>query len=318
MNILAFDFGGTRGRCCLAAAGGVHGDVFALARAPEEDGTRWLARLLELGKGLVATAKPAIVTVSFGGPVTPAGRVLSVHVCGWEKIDLVAELKSAFKLPVCIENDANAGAVGEHRYGSGRGADFMAYLTVSTGIGGGVILGGKLYRGAHGMAGEFGHMTLRGETGAPQYASGKPGILEALASGPAIARDGRAALQRLGKTVPPDFNAQTVFDAARSGEPWAIDVRDNAVSELGRGIAAVLSAYDLQRVVIGGGVALAGDAFFVPLRAAVERFIPSFMEGRAEIVQAAFGDYSALLGAVATAEDFLAVGPASPPDGASR
>lgn len=304
MEILAFDFGGTRGRCCLARADGSHTDVLALARAPDEDGARWLARLLDAGRRInAAPGQRRIVGISFGGPVTPAGRVLSMHVPGWEKIDLAGIMREAFGLPVRIENDGNTGALGEHRYGAGRGTRYMAFLNSSTGIGGGVILDGKLYRGAHGLAAEFGHMVMHPGPNAPQYAAGKPGVLEALASGPAIAREGRAALTGLRQPVPPDLTAKHVFDAARAGVAWAVEVRDVAVAHLARGVAAAICAYDVERVVIGGGVSLAGDALFVPLRAMVTRYVPHYLENKADIVPAALGDNAPLLGAVAAAAE---------------
>src|SRR5262249_9742375 len=144
-------------------------------------------------------AKLRATSVSFGGPVDNDGRILSMHVKGWESIQLVAELERAFGAPVKVENDANAGAVGEHAFGAGRGASNIAFFTVSTGIGGGVVLNGKLHRGSHGMAAEFGQFVLERGADAPLYAAGKRGTLEALACGPAIAREGRAALQRLGR-----------------------------------------------------------------------------------------------------------------------
>jgi len=304
MDILAFDFGGTRGRCCLAQADGSHSDVVALARAPDEHGARWLARLLDAGRRVnQAPGKRRIVGISFGGPVSPEGRVVSMHVPGWEKVDLVREMSTAFGLPVCIENDGNTGALGEHRHGAGRGTRYMAFLNVSTGIGGGVILDGQLYRGAHGLAAEFGHMVMDGRDTAPQYAAGKPGVLEALACGPAIERDGRAKLASLGLPVPAGFTAKHVFDAARLRLAWAIEVRDTTVAHFARGVAAAICAYDPERVVIGGGVSLAGDAFFVPLRAMVTRYLPHYLENKADIVPAALGDHAPLMGAVVAAAE---------------
>jgi glucokinase len=304
MEILAFDFGGTRGRCCLAQPDGSHDDIVGLARSPDEHGAKWLARLLEAGRELnQAPGKRRIVAISFGGPVAPDGRVVSMHVPGWEKVDLAGEMSRAFQLPVCVENDANAGALGEHRFGAGRGTRHMAYFTVSTGIGGGVILDGQLYRGAHGLASEFGHMVMDASPKAPQYAAGKPGVLEALACGPAIERDGRAKLGALGKPVPAGFTSKHVFDAARRGETWAMEVRDAAVAQLARGVAAAICAYDVERVVIGGGVSLAGDALFEPLRRMVTRYLPHYLENKADVVPAALGDNAALLGAVVAAAE---------------
>ena len=307
MDILAFDIGGTQGRCCLAKGDGTRGEVTALQRGASKDGAEWLARLLAAGKALVdkSPVPIRIVAVSFGGPVDMDGKILSMHVSGWESINLAAELNTAFRVPVLVENDANAGAVGEFRFGAGRGFPTMAYFTVSTGIGGGVILDGKLFRGAHGMAAEFGQYVLVDGPDAPQYAAGKPGTLEALACGPGIVPEGKRALQQSGRSVPENFNAKTIFDAARNHEAWAVAVRDTAVGHLARGIAATICAYDLQRVVIGGGVSLAGDTLFVPLRAKVEQYLPHFLEGKCTVVPAALGDYAALMGAVAIGADAL-------------
>ena len=301
MDILALDIGGTQGRCCLARADGTRGDVATLQRAPADDGRRWLERLIGAAREQCAAsgARPRVVSVSFGGPVGNDGRIRSMHVAGWESINLAAELQAAFGALVKVENDANAGAVGEFTFGAGRGFPTMAYFTVSTGIGGGVILNGKLYRGAHGMAAEFGQFILDDSPGAPQYAAGKPGSLEALACGPAIAREGRAAYARMGRPAPENLSAKDVFAAAKNGEAWALPVRDRAVGHLARGVAAAICAFDLQRVVIGGGVALAGETLFAPLRQSVKRCLPHFLEAQCSVVQAELGDYAALMGAVA-------------------
>ncbi|HLX59991.1 MAG TPA: ROK family protein [Planctomycetota bacterium] len=308
-RILAFDIGGTHGRCALArctqdsATPFEFGEVSSFKRTPGADGPAWLAVLLDGAKKLCAK-KVRYAAVSFGGPVAPDGRIQSTHVPGWERVDLSGELARAFDLgrgDIVVENDANAGALGEFHWGAGRGCRDMLFFTVSTGIGGGVILDGKLRRGAHGLAGEFGHMIMDGREGAPQYAAGKPGALEALASGPAMEREGRAALEKVragGPPAPQVISAKNVFDAAVSGEPWAVEARARCVGELGRGIAAAMSAYDVERVVIGGGVSLAGDALFVPLRAAVQEYLPTFMSGKVEVVPAELGDRAQLYGAV--------------------
>ena len=127
-----------------------------------------------------------------------------------------------------------------------------------------LVLNGELFTGAHGMAGEFGHIMLTTGSNAPQYAAGKPGILEALASGPAIARRAAEVLTARKSAVPDSLTAKLVFDAARSGADWAVQVRDEAIGHLARGVAAAICAYDPERVVIGGGVSRAGDTLFVP------------------------------------------------------
>lgn len=301
MEILVFDFGGTQGRCALATRDGKLSRVLRLQRAATEDGALWFERLLAAGRGIVSP-QTRIVSVSFGGPVATDGRILSMHVPGWEKIDLRAELAKAFRLPVLVENDANCGALGEFRFGAGRGKRTIAYFTVSTGIGGGVILDGKLYRGAHGMAAEFGHMVLHPGPNAPQYAAGKPGVLEALASGPAIAREGRNKLAQLKQPIPDKLTGKDVFEAAAKGQAWAREVLNECIGHLARGVAAVICAYDVERVIIGGGVSLAGAQLFDPLREKTAAYIPHPLAGKCDIVPADLGDDAPMLGAVANVE----------------
>ena len=172
-----------------------------------------------------------------------------------------------------------------------------AVYSLGTGIGGGVILNGQLHRGAHGLAGEFGHMILDDRPDAPQYAAGKRGALEALACGPAMARDATAALNARGLPAPADLTARDIFAAAECGESWARAVLLNAVAKLGRGMAAVSCAFDVERVVVGGGVALAGETFFAPLREALNRYLPAFMEGQVGVLPAQLGDRAPMLGA---------------------
>jgi glucokinase len=307
-DLLAFGIGGTQGRCASVHCDPkiTHGfelrTVKAFRRGRNELGPAWLETLIAGAKVMLDRgAAPALLAVSFGGPVRPDGGVQSTHVPGWENIDLAGELAGAFKLrreDVRIENDANAGAWGEYCCGAGRGCRDMLYFTLSTGIGGGVILDGRLRRGTHGLAGEFGHMLMDDDPGAPQYAAGKPGVLEALASGPAMEREGRAALLRAGRAVPETFGTKQIFDAAERGEEWALETRRKCVGALGRGIAAAMCAYDVERVIVGGGVALAGDALFVPLRAAVELSLPVFMARKLHVLPAELGDQAPLYGVV--------------------
>ena len=314
VDVMAFDIGGTQGRCGFAHvsdqanAAFSFSNVTALRRNPNEQGAAWMQRLTACAKSM-AMNPPGWVAISFGGPVASDGSIRSMHVSGWEEVDLVGSVARELGVPrenVVVENDANAGALGESRFGAGRGYADMLYFTVSTGIGGGVILGRKLRRGAHGMAGEFGHMIMDGAPSAPQYAAGKAGALEALASGPAMERAGRAVLSREGRSAPDNLSAKLIFEAAEAGEKWAVDTRRKCVDFLGRGIATTMSAYDVERVVIGGGVSLAGDALFVPLRKAVNFYLPTFMIGKVDVVAAELGDQAPLFGAVAACLDEMA------------
>lgn len=304
-EVLAFDFGGTKARCGLVSRDGELGPTRVRSRPRSDDGPAWLARMLDEGRGLraeVGAGALRAVGVSFGGPVDDEGRVFSMHVAGWEAVDLRRSMQDAFGLPCRIDNDANLGALGEQRFGAGRDTAHLAYFTVSTGVGGGVVLHGKVHRGAHGIAGEFGHIPVRPfDLAAPGCACGRRGCVESLASGRAISREGQRALVACGRPAPDDLTAEQVFSAAGRDESWALGVRDRAVEALAHGVASVLCVLDLPVVVIGGGVAQAGELLLGPLRRRVEEALPDVLRGRSQVRQAALGDFSSLLGAAALA-----------------
>ncbi len=181
--ILALDFGGTK----LAAATVKIGSREWLGyerrlSPPNADALSDVEIMRSLISSLLQGAKPAAIGVSFGGPVDGAtGMVrLSHHVPGWENIPLKILLEDEFKAPTNINNDANVAALGEHRFGAGRGYDSLFYITISTGVGGGWILNSKPWQGASGMAGEIGHMVV--DPNGPMCLCGKRGCIERLAS----------------------------------------------------------------------------------------------------------------------------------------
>jgi len=187
--LLALDSGGTK----LAAAVLDPQTKRWLSRgrclSPSREGARAvLARMLSLADAQLAQVglRPAAVGISFDGPVDRAGERSRTchHVAGWEGFPLREYISNRFHAPAVLENDANAGALGEWRYGAGRGCQSMLYITVSTGIGGGLILNNALHRGAHGLAGEIGHMCL--DPDGPLCACSRHGCLEA--EGPALRR----------------------------------------------------------------------------------------------------------------------------------
>jgi glucokinase len=209
---------------------------------------------------------------------------------------------------VFIENDANAAALGEHRFGVARGVDEMVYMTISTGVGGGVIAGGRLYRGANGNAGEIGHLCV--EYNGRECHCGGRGCLEAYASGTNIAVRAREALLseqpslllELAKT-PDRITAETVVQAVRSGDAIATHVWDETTTILAAGIASVINALNPRLIVLGGGVTRAGDLLFEPVRRkALARAMPPLAE-IVQIVPAALGDRTGVLGAAAVALD---------------
>ena len=302
--ILALDFGGTK----LAAALAMPGERVFLAKAaspspPEKSAEADRDIILKLAARVLAGRRPAAVGASFGGPVqVEEGRVvLSHHVPGWEGFPLKEWLEERFGAPAVVENDANSGALGEWKRGTGQGTNSFFYVTVSTGIGGGWILGGEPYRGADGLAGEIGHLTVDPE--GPVCTCGRRGCLEAIASGPAIARRARELLATGESSVLrglSELTAREVAQAAAAGDPVAEKALRGAAQALGRALAQAITLMNPERIAIGGGVARSGERFFTWTREAARRHVPP--QARVDIVPAQLLDDAPLWGAVALAE----------------
>jgi len=210
---------------------------------------------------------------------------------------------------VYVGNDAKVAALGEHRFGAGRGTDSMVYLTVSTGIGGGVIERGRLVLGARGWATELGHIIVEPE--GPRCGCGGHGCLEALAAGPAIARQARERIEAGAQSVLSDMvkghldhlSAKDVVTGARSGDGVARQVMEQAAYYFGIGLVSIVTTFDPQKVVIGGGVSNAGDLLLGPARAVLEKRAMTEEWRHMPIELAELGDDVGLLGAAALAFD---------------
>jgi glucokinase len=311
MTVLAIDIGGTKLAAGIVDAAGrilARGEVPTLAA---EGPARVLERIVDLGKSLLGRSEVPVnavqrIGVGCAGPVDRlAGLVLNPpNLPGWTRVALVDHLRQAFGLPAILENDANAAALGEFRYGAGQGARSLVYLTVSTGIGGGIVLDGKIWHGLKDAAGEIGHMTLA--PNGPLCGCGNRGCLEAIASGPSIARRAREALaagrsSRLGEV--PSLTAADVVRLAREGDEVAREVWEETVRFLGLGVAAAIMILAPERVVIGGGVTEAGEFLFEPLRGEVRGRVKLVPMESIPILPAALGRDVGILGAAAVALD---------------
>jgi glucokinase len=309
MSVLAIDIGGTKLAAGIVDADGrmlERGEVPTLAHEGLEP---VLARIVGLGRNLLARAaarKEPVQRIGIGcaGPVDlDAGKVFNPpNLPGWSEVSLVRHIESALGLPAVLENDANAAALGEFRYGAGRGARSLVYFTVSTGIGGGIILDGKVWHGLKDAAGEVGHMTVCPD--GPVCGCGNRGCLEAMASGPSIARRAREAVAagrptRLREV--PVVTSADVVRLAQEGDAVACEVWDAAVKHLGIGVAAVITILAPERVVLGGGVTRAGDFLFEPLRADVRRRVKLVPIESVPILPAVLGPDVGILGAAAVA-----------------
>jgi len=309
--VLALDIGGTKLTAGVVAPAGRALAVEVKATDPGATPLQVLDALSAMSEKALSGANLrlpdlAAVGVSFGGPVDyPSGRTVTCHhLPGWEDIplrDLAAERSG---LPAVVDNDANAAAFGEWAYGAARGRVCVLYLTVSTGIGGGLVLNGQVHRGANSMAGEIGHTVV--VPGGPRCTCGRRGCLEAVAAGPAIASAAQAAVATgettsLSRVPCESITARDVAAAANGGDTLAAQVMAQAGDYLGVAIAAAVNLLNPDMVVIGGGVSQAGECLFAPVRAAVMRLaVPDSAEGL-HIVAGALREQGALLGAAAMA-----------------
>lgn len=246
------------------------------------------------------------IGVGVPGPVDPQEGIVQQAVnLHWHKpVPLKAKLQAISALPVEVDNDANTAALGEMWRGSGQGAQDLIFITLGTGIGGGVILHGQVVHGINGVGGEIGHITLTPDSG-PLCNCGKKGCLESYASATALAREGRLAasngtspllaqiLEKQG-----DLQAKDVLDAAKTGDTAALAIIDQAAMYLGLALSHLGMVLNPARFVIGGGVSYAGDFLFSRIREAYNRFIPfSYVIESTEILPASLGNDAGVYGA---------------------
>ena len=286
--LLGIDIGGTKS---AAVVGDADGNVLARQSAltPQTSFPDAYAALLGLVQDVcrehgTPLSALAAVGVSCGGPLDSRTGIVHTppNLPHWEDVPLRAMLEADLGLPVTLENDADATALAEHRWGAGQGCADMAFLTMGTGVGAGLILDGRLYRGRRNLAGEIGHATIY--PGGVPCLCGKRGCLEAMASGTSIGRMGR---ERFGED---GLTAHDVCARARLGDPVALSVVADASLAMGIGLANLLQTLNLERIVLGTLAVHAGDLFLEPIRAAAEAHCwPRVWDG-VSIVPAALGD----------------------------
>lgn len=310
--LLGHDIGGTKLAVTVADR---DGKILHKIRRPTEAerGPRAVvASLVDMSREAMARAalsptELAGVGVSCGGPLDTETGVVHAppNLPGWDEVPLKAWLESALSMPVFVENDANASALAEWSFGAGRGCRHMVYMTMSTGIGGGIILDGRLYRGPNDTAGEVGHMTIV-ENG-PACGCGKRGCLEALCSGPSIARRARekARAQPGSRMVdlaggdPACITAETVMDAARQDDPAAREIVDETARYMAVGLGNIVNILNPEVIVIGTILVKAQDLLLEPIRAYLRRETWPRVYGTVRVVPAGLGDAVGDLAAIA-------------------
>ena len=280
MTTLAVDIGGTKFAVAL-----FEGDklIRREARPTDRAGARdWmLEQVVKIAREWKREFAFERCGIGFGGPVDFGEQrvAFSTHIGGWNDFRLTEFLSRALEVPAIMDNDANAGAVGEATYGAGRGHSPLFYMTLSTGIGGGIYSDGKIWRGADGWAGEIGHVCIRPD--GPECLCKARGCFERLCCGLWLERDyGKPAKELLRD---PNFVARYVVDLAQ-------------------GLKACIMLLNPSRIVIGGGISNAGEALFGPLREELDRQITDWSGARVDVTQAELGDDSVLYGALALAK----------------
>ena len=226
---------------------------------------------------------------------------LAPNIPGWVNIPIADIFSKEFELPVKVDNDVRCAALAELNYGAGRGAKNMICITVGTGIGSGLIINGKLVRGASNAAGELGHIKLQ-MNGGPICGCGDTGCLEAFASGPAIVslaedyiKGGKAA--KFKELANPDISPYVVSEAAKQGDAAAKKIFEIIGTYIGTGLASAVNLLNPEKVVIGGGVADAGDLLFIPIKEALKKRAMPIQGAAAEVVPAELGNTAGVIGA---------------------
>lgn len=309
--VLALDIGGTKLAAGVVADGGaVHGMVVEPTRRDEGPDVI-IPRLFELGRRAMASASLpesiGAVGISCGGPLDAGRGVLvnPLHLPGWIDVPIVALAEEAFGLPAALENDATLAALAEQRHGAARDARSMIYLTISTGIGGGAVVDGELYRGAAGNGGEFGHITV--VRGGRACLCGRRGCLEAYASGTSIGAraDELIATGSLPTSLTAPTTAAAVSAAAEAGDVLAVAVWDETLELLGQAVTDFVNIFEPEVVVLGGGVTRSGARLLEPVRRIVRDTAMRPAAAAVRVELAALGDAVCVVGAGELALDLL-------------
>lgn len=307
MLTVGVDVGGTSAR---AAVVDEHGEILRTHRVPTPKTRDQLnAAVADTVRVLADRYPVAGVGLAVAGFVSEDRRVVrfAPHLA-WRHVAVADELAAQLGLPVVLEHDANAAAVAEHRFGAAVGARVAALVALGTGIGGALVLDGEVFRGAHGVAPELGHLRL--VPGGRECPCGKRGCWERYCSGTALAATARDLRREMASSLPDDPTGLDVAHAADTGDPAALRAMDELAQWLGEGLALVADVYDPEVVVISGGVSDSAPLF---LPQAIEHYAAAVTGAGhrplAQIKVAHHGDPAAMIGAAALAREHVNAGP---------
>jgi len=308
--IISVDIGGTQIRAALSDREGNIIHRVAHLTLAEEGPEPVIGRIKEAIRQAASQhlGQVEAIGIATAGPLDPWEGVIikAPNLPGWHQVPLRAIIEEEFGLPTHVGNDANLAALAEQRFGAGKGTRDLIYITHSTGIGGGIIVDGRLLLGSKGLGAEVGHITL--DIDGPRCGCGNIGCLEAMAAGPAIARNAIQAIEAGRETIIPDLvegdlsriSAKEVSEAAQQGDPLGIKLIRQAGELLGIGLVSLMHLFNPEIIVIGGGVSKAGDLLFEPVRETVRtRCMAEDYWRDTPIVPAALGDDVGLMGGIA-------------------
>jgi glucokinase len=306
-HILGLDLGGTKIAAGVVSAGG---KLLSFVRlpTPSSNRRRILRSLFDAAQLAVAAAPgswKSIRSIGVGvpGAVEPgSGTVWAPNLAGWRRVPLAAILRRLLARPVYVEGDRNVQALAEAWLGGGKGSKNVVFLTVGTGIGAGLIADGRLIPGYRGVAGAAGWLAVS-DHWLPEF--GKTGCLEAIGAGPAVPRLARRKIEkskggllaRFARSSKHPLTAEDVVAAARRGDPAARHALEKAGTNLGRGVASIVSLLNPELVVVGGGLAAAGDLMIGPLRRAAWKWGQPLAMRQVRIVRSSLGNTAGVLGA---------------------
>lgn len=306
--VIGIDLGGTKISTALSDFNGNVVSQSIIATDAHEGEAAVLGRIIKTVEDVIENGKVDVVQVKAIGIGSPGpldaktGIIITTPNLPFKDFDLVSPIREKFQIPVYLDNDANVAAIGEFMFGAAKGTENMVYFTVSTGVGGGAVLNGKIYRGNTSNALEIGHATVAPD--GPRCNCGNIGCLEATSSGTAIGKRAKEALESKVDTSLRKYKSVTsaeVFAEAAAGDAVSQDIINNALNYLGIGVANAISIFDPEMIIIGGGVSKAGKIVFDKVQEVVNKRCFKNMAEACKIVPAGLGTDAGVIGAVALA-----------------
>jgi glucokinase len=313
--VIGIDLGGTKIAAAVLTPDGVLHEREHVPTEAEEGREHVIARLIAVVRSLQERTSYTVHAIGIGAPapLSPSQGIIweAPNMPGWDRVPLRDLMQGELSLPVALENDARAAGLAEARVGAGRSASSMLYVTVGTGIGGALLIDGRLIRGASETAGEIGHMVMN--PSGPLCGCGNYGCLEQYSAGPAIERRAAELIREgapsiLSEIAADRLTGESVAEAARAGDAVGLRAYQDAGTWLGAGIASVVNLFNPATVVVGGGVAQTGDLLMSPVRSSVRHHSLNRAFEALTINTAMLGTDAGILGAGMAAIDLPAAG----------